>query len=208
MSDSQHSEADEQTAKPGKTRTMWHPLFVRLLAYTLDSAFKVEQEVSVGKMPLRVDILLIRREGGELSEANARNLAELLPLLNRFTLMEFKGPTDAIEPGDFAQLVGCAYLWHSQQGERPSREEVSLIVVAPYVNAAFRDELRLLGFEIKLHEPGIFQVTGLPFTMWFVETDTMAEHARPILSLVSRSFLDDPQSIIDKVRTWRRGGFG
>ncbi len=168
-------QSSEPTDQPGKTRTMWHPLLVRLLAYSLDSAYKVEQEVSVGKMPLRVDILLIRRERGELSEAKARNVAELLPLLGRFTLIEFKGPTDAIEPGDFAQLVGCSYLWHSQQGERPSRDEISLIVVAPAVNAAFRDDLRLLGFETKLHEPGIFQVTGLPFTAWFVETDAMAE---------------------------------
>ncbi len=203
MTDSQHSEADEQTAKPGKTRTLWHPLFVRLLAYTLDSAYKVEQEVSVGKMPLRVDILLIRREGGELSEANARNLAELLPLLNRFTLMEFKGPTDSIEPGDFAQLVGCAYLWHSQQAERPSCGEVSLIVVAPAVNPAFRDELRLLGLETKRDQPGIFQVTGLPFTIWFVETDAMAERAQPILSLVSRDFLNDRECIIERLA---RGG--
>ncbi len=197
MSDPQHSETDERTAPPGKLRTMWHPLFVRLLAYTLDSAYKVEQEVSVGKMPLRVDILLIRREGGVLSEANARNLAELLPLLNRFTLMEFKGPTDSIEPGDFAQLVGCAYLWHSQQGERPSHEEVSLIVVAPSVNAAFREELRLLGFEIRPHEPGIHQITGLPFAAWIVETDVMAEHVQPILSLVSRIFLNNRERIIE-----------
>ena len=95
-------QSSEPTDQPGKTRTMWHPLLVRLLAYSLDSAYKVEQEVSVGKMPLRVDILLIRRERGELSEAKARNVAELLPLLGRFTLIEFKGPTDAIEPGDFA----------------------------------------------------------------------------------------------------------
>ena len=51
-----------------------------MLGFALDSAFKVEQEVSVGKLPLHVDILLIRREGGQLSEVAARELAELLPL--------------------------------------------------------------------------------------------------------------------------------
>ena len=108
-----------------------------MLAFALDSAFKVEQEVSVGKLPLRVDILLIRREGGQLSEARARELSELLPLLNRFTLIEFKGPTDAMERGDFAQLVGCSYLWHSQLSESVPHEEVSLIVLAPAVSGAF-----------------------------------------------------------------------
>ena len=78
-----------------------------MLDFALASAFKVEQEVSVGKLPLRVDILLIRREGGQLSEAKSRELPALLPLLNRFTLLEFKGPTDALERGDFAQLWLC-----------------------------------------------------------------------------------------------------
>jgi len=41
----------------------------------------------------------------------------LVQLLNRFTLIEFKGPTDTLEPGDLAQLVGCAFLWHSRQAE-------------------------------------------------------------------------------------------
>ncbi len=198
MNDEQRSESSEYGAA-GKTRTKWHPLLVRLLTVTLDSAFKVEQEVSVGKMPLRVDILLIRREGGQLSEAKTRDIAELLALLNRFTLIEFKAPTDALEPGDFAQLVGCCYLWHSQQSERHSREDVSLIVVAPAANAAFRDELRPLGCEIAEHEPGIFRVTGLPFAAWIVETDAMAERGQPILSLVSRDFLNDRKGIIERL---------
>ena len=106
MAEAQQSETSERGEQPGKTRTWWHPLLVRMLGFALDSAFKVEQEVSVGKLPLQVDILLIRREGGQLSEAAARELSELLPLLNRFTLIEFKGPTDAMERGDFARLGG------------------------------------------------------------------------------------------------------
>ncbi len=171
----------------------------------LDSAFKVEQEVSVGKLPLQVDILLIRREGGQLSEIGMRELAELLPLLNRFTLIEFKGPTDAMARGDFARLVGCSYLWHSQLSEPVPHEEVSLIVLAPVASGALRDELRLLGCEVKQHEAGIFAVTRLPFTTWLVETDVMAERGQPILSLVSRVFLNDRRSIIEKLA---RGGHG
>jgi hypothetical protein len=170
MIDVPSPDSSERGDLPGKLRTMWHPLLVRLLAYTLDPAFKVEEEVSVGKLPLRVDILLIRREGGQLSEAMAQDLAELLPLLNRFTLIEFKGPTDTMDRGDFGQLVGCSHLWHSQQSESVPHEEVSLIVVAPAVNAPLRDDLRLLGCEVKQQEPGIFRVAGLPFTTWLVET--------------------------------------
>jgi hypothetical protein len=170
-----------------------------MLAFALDPAFKVEQDVSVGRLPLRVDILLIRREGGQLSEAAMRELAELLPLLNRFTLIEFKGPIDTMERGDFAQLVGCSYLWHSQQNGPIPHEEVSLIVMTPAVNDILRDELRLLGCAVSQHELGIFRVVGLPFTTWLVETDVMAERGQPVLSLVSRVFLNDRRSIIEKL---------
>jgi len=199
MSDVPQADSSDRGDRPGKIRTIWHPLLVRLLTVTLGSAFKVEQEISVGKMPLRVDILLIRREGGELSAADARDLAELLPLLNRFTLVEFKAPTDALERGDFAQLLGCAYLWHGQQSEPVTREEISLLVVAPNVNAPLRDDLRLLGCEIREHEAGIFRVSGQPLAIWLVETDVMAERVRPILSLVSRAFLNDRESIIERL---------
>ena len=46
-------------------------------------------------------------------------------------------------------------------------------------------------------------MTGLPFTTWLVETDVMAERGQPILSLVSRVFLNDRQSIIERLA--RRG---
>ena len=117
--------------RPGKTRTWWHPLLARLLDHELATAYSVREEVLVGKMPLRVDILLVRREAGQLPETTRRDLSVLLPLLNRFTLIEFKGPTDSLEPGDVAQLVGCSFLWHSQQAERLLPSEISLIILGP-----------------------------------------------------------------------------
>ena len=134
----------DPSERPGKTRTWWHPLLARLLDHELATAYTVWEEVLVGKLPLRVDILLIRREEGQLSESHLRELSVLVPLLNRFTLIEFKGPTDKLEPGDLAQLVGCSFLWHSQQAERVPQADVSLIVLAPSVNEAVRDELRSL----------------------------------------------------------------
>ena len=199
MSDVQQSVSSERGDQPGKTRTMWHPVLVRLLDYALGSAFTVREEVSVGKMPLRLDILLIRREEGQLSELQRQELAALLPLLNRFTLIEFKGPTDAMKRGDFGQLVGRSYLWQSQESEPIPHEEVSLVVLTPTVNNALREELRLLGFEARQHEPGIFRVIGLPFATWLMETDVMAEREQPVLSLVSRVFLNDGRGIIKRL---------
>ena len=205
MNQPQNRNSSEREDRPGKTRTWWHPLLARLLDYELATAYAVRDEVLVGKLPLRVDILLIRREAGQLSEASRRDLSVLVPLLNRFTLIEFKGPTDTLEPGDLAQLVGCAFLWHGQQAERVPQADVSLVVLAPSVNEAIRDELRCLGWQISEHEAGVHRITGGPFTLWLIETDVMAELGQPVLSLVSRVFLKEHERIIEQLT---RTGYG
>ncbi len=162
-----------------------------LLDYELATGYAVRDEVLVGKLPLRVDILLIRREAGQLSEGGRRDLSVLVPLLNRITLIEFRGPTDTLEPGDLAQLVGCAFLWHSQQTERIPQADVSRAVLAPNVNEAIREEVRCLGWQISEHEAGVHCIISGPFTMWLIETDVMAELGQPVFSLVSRVFLKE-----------------
>jgi len=117
MSDTRQSDSPGGGDQLGKTRTWWHPLLARLLDFVLGPAFAVSEELSVGKVPLRVDILLIRREIGQLPETSQRDLSPLVPLLNRYTLIEFKAPPDAIERGDAAHLLGCCYLWLSRQSE-------------------------------------------------------------------------------------------
>jgi hypothetical protein len=199
MNDSRDVDNPECADRLGKTRTWWHPLLARLLDHELATAYSVWEEVLVGKLPLRVDILLVRRETGELSEASRRDLSVLVPLLNRFTLIEFKGPTDALEQGDLAQLVGCAFLWHSQQEVNIPQAEISLIVLAPSVNEAVRDELQSFGWQIGEREAGVHPITGGPLTMWLVETDVMAKLGQPILSLVSRAFLKDRERIIEQL---------
>jgi hypothetical protein len=98
-----------------------------------------------------------------------------------------------------AQLAGCAFLWHSQQAERVPQEDISLIVLAPSVNEAVRTELRCLGWQISEHEAGVHRITGVPFTMWLIETDVMAELGQPVLSLMSRVFLKEHERIIEQL---------
>jgi hypothetical protein len=110
MIDPRDTEDRERADRPGKTRTWWHPLLARLLDYELATAYAVRDEVLVGKLPLRVDILLIRRESGELPETSRRDLGVLLPLLNRFTLIEFK------EVSQFGGGFSDATRWHGILG--------------------------------------------------------------------------------------------
>jgi hypothetical protein len=84
------------------------------------------------------------------------------------------------------------------QGERCGVSE-QLIVLAPSVNEAIREELRCLGWHVREHEAGVHRITGGPFTMWLIETDVMAELGQPIFSLVSRVFLNEHERIIEEL---------
>ena len=200
MTEPEQPDASDRADRPGKTRTWWHPLLARLLDHELATAYTVWEEVLVGTLPLRVDILLIRREAGQLSETHRRDLSVLVPLLNRFTLIEFKGPTDSLEPGDLAQLVGCSFLWHSQQVQRLPQADISLIVLAPNLNDPARAELQSLGWQVSQYEAGVYRIAGGSFTTWLVETDVMAKLGQPVLSLMSRVFLNDHERIIGQLR--------
>lgn len=78
-------------------------------------------------------------------------------------------------------------------------EEVSLIVVAPAINEAFRTELAALGGEVGEIEPGVFCLAGFRFATYMVETDVMAARGEAVLSLVSRVFLRQRQGIMEQL---------
>ena len=124
----------------------------------------------------------------------------LVPLLNRFTLMEFKGPTDSLQPGDVAYLFGCVFLWHGQQPERIPPDDISLVILAPSGNQAVHDELRCFGWHVSEQELGLHRVSLARFATWLVETDMMAERGQPVLALVSRVFLSEHERIIGELR--------
>ena len=205
MSERSDTDAAASSGQPdqpsGKRRTWWHPLLVDLFKWVLHTAYEVWDEVPVGTMPLRLDIVLIRRLRGRLPKSAARDLAALLPRLNRFTLVEFKGPTDALIRGDLDSLLGHAHLYRAQARRPIDRGDLSLIIIAPRLNRAFQSDLRRSGCTWHEEEPGIHRIEGLMFSAWIVETAVAVGAAHPMLSIASPVFLEDPKRIIDELST-------
>ena len=108
--------APDDAEPPGKRRTLWHPILVALLEWALRDSCEVRDEVSVGRMPLRLDIVLVRRLESPIPEAAFQSLSAISRRLNAYTLIEFKSPTDALEYGDWNKLAGCAHLFLAQSG--------------------------------------------------------------------------------------------
>src|SRR5262244_75316 len=104
----------QPAASAGKIRTWWHPLLAGLLRWQLGSHYHLEEEVPVGQKPLQIDILLLRKEQGDLPASASRILAGLVEYLGPWTLLEFKSPSDTLRAGDFQTFLAYALLYRAQ----------------------------------------------------------------------------------------------
>jgi hypothetical protein len=197
----------EQSSTAGKSRTWWHPLFVNVLSHELAGAYDVLGEVQVGIIPLRLDVVLLRRARGRLTAQIRRELATLATILNRYTFIELKAPTDRLEHGDLDYLFGCVHLFRSQQSTPVKSREITQIVLAPRLSSAFRRDVKSSGWKLAQVAPGVHRLTGaLEFPTYAIESDVVSGPGEPILTLFSRVFLRRSPTIIKELVAAGHGG--
>jgi hypothetical protein len=184
----------------GKSRTWWHPLFVNVLSHELAGIYDVLGEVQVGIIPLQLDVVLLRRARGRLTPEICRELASLAHLLNRYTFIELKAPSDRLEHGDLDYLCGCVHLYRSQQSHSLAARDITQIVLAPQLTSGLRRDAKANGWKLSPVAPGVHQLTGsLEFTTYAIESDVVSGPGEPILTLFSRVFLKRSRSIIGEL---------
>jgi hypothetical protein len=191
---------------PGKTRTWWHPLLANLLRWQLGSHYHLEEEVPVGLKPLQIDILLLKKEQGELPASVRQVLAGLVEYLGERTLLEFKSPSDTLRAGDFQTFLAYALLYRAQNQPLLEPNYLHLLVLAPRLTRPYREELRVLGVAPQQQEPGIWRLQGglVVHPTWVLETEALAGPGHPLLTLFSPRFLEDSVATYD---TLREGGY-
>lgn len=200
--------ADEHARRaPGKTRTWWHPLLAALLRWQLGEHYQLQEEVPVGLKPLQIDILLLHREKGELSEEARKILAGLVERFSEYTLLEFKSPSDTLRAGDFQTFLGYALLYRAQQMPLLAPTRMHLLVLAPRLSRPYREELETLGVEARQEQPGIWRLRGgvAVHPMWLLETEVLTGLAHPLVTLFSPRLLQDRHAIYEQLR---QGGYG
>jgi len=111
----------------------WHPYLAHLMRLSYNNRLRIEEEVPLGQMPLRLDILLCPRV-----------LVQKLPfpfcLLGEQTIVEYKGPDDTGEHSDLVQLENYA-LMYQRRKEIWQRQEITLWLLA----SDFDEEMSLSG---------------------------------------------------------------
>ena len=183
--------SEEDSSKPGKLRTWWHPLLAGLLRWQLGNHYQLQEEVPVGQKPLQIDVLLVRKQEGELPEDARRVLAGLAEYLNELTLLEFKSPSDTLRAGDFQTFLAYVFLYRAQNEPLLAPERLHLLVLAPRLTAPYREELRTLGVTPREVQPGIWALEGgvVIHRTWVLETGVLAGLEHPLLTLFSPQFL-------------------
>jgi hypothetical protein len=188
---------------PGKIRTWWHPLLVNFLRWQLGDHYRLQEEVPVGQMPLRLDILLLRQLQGELPEQVRQILAGLADQLGEFTLLEFKSPSDGLRAGDLQTFLAYSLLYRVQNDPLLAPERLHLVVLAPRMTRGYLEELRVLGVTAREEQPGIQVLEGGPVIhrTWVLETAVLAGLEHPLLTLFSPQSLAQGQQVYTQLRT-------
>lgn len=187
--DDESQESTHEEKRAGIVRTWWHPLLVRLLRYSLGSAFQVHEEVSVGEQPLRIDVLLLRKSDGVLTDEARRLFPELVDLLSDYTYIEFKGPTDSVEIGDYEKALGVVHLHRCVHAADVPISNVTLLFIVPKFNKPFQRALKANAVSHAEVAPGCVRIDDGRFQSWCLETGVDAGVTHPVLSMLSPTVL-------------------
>ena len=153
-------------------------------------------EISVGRQPLRLDVLLLRKTDGELTDLAHTIFPELTELLTDYTYMEFKSPSDRYESGDYEKMLGVTYLHRSELARGVHIDRASVIFLVPRFNKAFKDDLKNNNTTFKEVSPKIYRIDDGAFKTWCVETSVADFPHHPGISLVSPSFQRETKGVV------------
>ena len=111
----------------------WHPFLAQFLRQDYGNLLTIEDEVSLGDMPLRVDLLLIPRYP-------VTELPYPFCHLGQRTLASYKGPGDTAGQPSLVQLLTYALLYQQREGIW-QRSDLTLWLLAN----EFADDISLSG---------------------------------------------------------------
>jgi hypothetical protein len=178
--------------EPLHQRTAWHPLLVMLLEMLLPrERWRVQAEFPLTREPRRIDVVVVR----QIAEGAWRpqHLRSVLDGLRGHNVVHFKGATDDLESSDALQLLSYAYQYMALEGIKHP-DALALRVVAPRLTPRFREQLLLLGGELRetavdgVHE-GVVQTLALRVVETAVAWPAPGEH---LLYPISPGYLKRP----------------
>ncbi len=174
--------------------TAWHPMLVALLDAFLPSGYELIPELLLTRLPLRLDILIVRKL--EEAAGQPKKIHSILDYLSLHTVIEHKGPTDVLSGED--ALVLLAYATQYMRLRKVKEPlDVRLMVVADRISGVFVKQLERHGGTFERFAQGLWRGQVAGFQLHGVETGEAFKRGptERLLYAFSRAFLERPADL-------------
>lgn len=187
-------------------KTAWHPAFQGALGVELRKEQRFAHmvpECLLGKEPLRIDLLLIKRD----PLYQFQN--EIGHLWRKYNIIEYKGPDDSLTIDAFYKVIGyaCLYKGCGQRVNCISAEEITVSVFVTRYPVKLFKQLSAIGVTAGEQYPGIYYLLGkIPFPMQIIVTGKLSQSAHSGLRILSkrvqkedvRRFLEETKELTEQ----------
>ena len=92
-----------------KRYKIWHSYFANTLKIILGKSYIVETEIEVGRLPLNIDIVVIKKSSTKILKS--KNNVKAFNTFNKYNIIEYKSPDDILDIDSFDKLFAYALLY-------------------------------------------------------------------------------------------------
>ena len=189
-----------------ENRTQWHSTFCTSMELELmenESGLNYEKEYSLSKEPLRIDLLIIKKNPYE----KIKN--ELGALFRGYNIIEFKSPDDKLNIDTFYKVIAYACLYKSETGT------VDGILDTDITITLIREQkpMKLLQqlsekYNIVTTGRGIYYIEGLLFPLQIVVTQELDSSEHVWLKSLTRSMdICQAEKLLDRYESLQDGKY-
>ncbi len=163
----------------------WHPAFCSAIELELREDKRIleyEREHNLGKMPLRVDLLVIKKEPGQ----TIKN--EIGKFFRGNNILEYKSPDDGVNIDTFYKVLSYACLYKAETGKVDEIQDTD-ITISLIREGKPEKLLRQLSAKYVVEEAGrgIYRVDRMLFPLQIVTTRELDPESHVWLKALTRS---------------------
>ena len=164
---------------PEENKTQWHPAFTGAIHMEFrenKNDLEFQSEVVLNTMPLRVDMILIKKK----KEVALKN--EIGKLFRTYNLLEYKSPKDSLNYNTFLKGIAYAYLYKSYEKHMDDipLSEVTLTFIRENPPVKLFKKLKECNFLVEEVAKGIYYISG---------------HSAILIQVISTKELDKDQHV-------------
>jgi hypothetical protein len=143
-------------AKKHKTYTPWHVMLSDFLKYVINKDdMEVKSFVKLGALPLESDLIIIRKKTAKYLKGLYSECEFMIPWLGRYTVVEYKSPSDTLEFEDF-DIARAYSLLAKIKYKLDSDKDMHLIFMASSFQKGYKEHIENNGYEYAEIEEGIY----------------------------------------------------